>query len=99
MMVKSYLTGGVPRERMKDVLLEDHLECICDGCEEEECQGPVFQDRDDEASCCDSGYVLNILIGISLGTSLSCVVFLTFLVNYYRTKLANALAELKKIDF
>ena len=32
-MIKSFLTGGAehPRERVKDLLLDDHLECGCLG--------------------------------------------------------------------
>ena len=98
MMVKSYLTGGVPRERMKNVILDDHLECVCKGCQDEDCLGPLHQNEQDKDPLCENSMAVYILMGVSFVICFSCVTFLTFLVKFYHDKLLDAQTELKKVE-
>ena len=86
---------------MKNVILDDHLECVCDGCQDEDClQGlePLHQNDQDKDPLCENNMAVYILMCVSFGICLSCVTFLTFLVKFYRDKLLNSQTELKKVE-
>ena len=80
MMIKSYLTGGTgpkrPRERIKDVELEDHLECEC-SCDHGEC-GDQVHDTVQHVGAADTcpnqeydRHFIDLAIGLVLGRQLT----------------------------
>ena len=87
MRLKSFLTGGTPRERLRDLQLEDHLDCHCqraeDGKTEDRQAGSEFDSDCEEKllSCC---------LGFSL-----ILASLAVLARHYRNKL-SALQDKKK---
>jgi len=87
MRMKSFLTGGTPRERLRDLQLEDHLDCHCQRAE-----GGKTEDRQAGSDCnsdCDE-----ILLSCCLGFSL-ILAPLAVLARHYRNKL-SALQDKKK---
>ena len=75
MMIKSYLTGGTgpkrPRERIKDVELEDHLECEC-SCDHGQCGDQVADTvhHQNGDTCPNQEYdrhYIDLAIGLVLG--------------------------------
>ena len=80
MRLKSFLTGGTPRERLRDLQLEDHLDCHCQRAE-----GGKTEDRQTGSECnsdCDE-----ILLTCCLGFSL-ILAPLAGLARHYRNKLS-----------
>ena len=81
MRLKSFLTGGIPRERLRDLELEDHLDCHCqvaEGGETEDGQG-----ESDSQSRCDQ-----ILLSCCLAFSL-ILASLAVLARHYRKQLSD----------
>ena len=72
MMIKSFLTGGRPRERVKDIELEDHLECEC-GCNSGDCASKedVIRDNQSDLIACNQNgsgrHIIDLIIGLILG--------------------------------
>ena len=88
MRMKSFLTGGIPRERLRDLELEDHLDCHCQRAEEEEGE----RTEDNQAASdwdCDQK-VLSWSLGFSI-----LLASLGGLARHYRNKL-SALQDKKK---
>ena len=107
-MIRSFLTGGAehPRERVKDLLLDDHLECGCLGSVGGEGEG-AEDDVDDNEDAGSQRQLFDFFLGLTLGrsfsslismltwvfnqgTCVSCVLSLSLLVRFYRNKVRIA---------
>ena len=78
MRVKSFLTGGSPRERLNDVELEDHLDCQC---QDPGVQGETETDRG-ESDCNHNEIILSCCAALSI-----IAASLAVLVRHYRNKI------------
>ena len=81
-MIKSFLTGGaeLPRERVKDLLLDDHLECGCLGSVGGEGEGA----EDDDEDARFQRQLFDFFLGLTLGRSFSSLISMLTWVFYSR---------------
>ena len=89
MRLKSFLTGGTPRERLRDLELEDHLDCHCQRDEGELGQTEERETEPDSEPDCQQ-VVLGSCLGFSVITA-----SLAVLACHYRNTL-SALQDQKK---
>ena len=84
-MIKSFLTGGAghPRERVKDLLLDDHLECGCLGSVGGEGEG-AEDDVDDNEDAGSQRQPFDFFLGLTLGRSFSSLISMLTWVFYSR---------------
>ena len=81
MAVKSSLTGGSPRERLRHVDLEDHLECQCEASTGGEGRHAT-RDREEDVTCkCNEMLMFCSCLGF-----LAIIVSIGVLARYYRHK-------------
>ena len=81
MAVKSSLTGGSPRERLRHVDLEDHLECQCEASTGGEGRHAT-RDREEDVTCnCDEMLMFCSCLGF-----LAIIASIGVLARYYRHK-------------